>query len=241
MDSPKSSWPTILTTSTGQPTNDLTASSSQTLATLPKEGSAFEPPDPVDAGHDTQASATTTSKTARLGPSSSSAGRKRPVGPVMRLIQEGTRNRRQQQLQQQQLQQQQQQKFRSQASKSTTALNTTTTALVLRDGERDAHSDCTDVRLAQPPPPPPPPPPPEPVHKAAAAATTSAAKKKKIGTAAAATPAQNRAMAKKFHAKVKMEKEMRMDPKRRVKAWLKKVDVDWGLIPLDAEGLPVYR
>jgi hypothetical protein len=239
MDSPKSSWPTILTTSTGQPTNDLTASSSQTLATLPKEGSAFEPPDPVDAGHDTQASATTTSKTARLGPSSSSAGRKRPVGPVMRLIQEGTRNRRQQQLQQQQLQQQQQQKFRSQASKSTTALNTTTTALVLRDGERDAHSDCTDVRLAQPPPPPPPPP--EPVHKAAAAATTSAAKKKKIGTAAAATPAQNRAMAKKFHAKVKMEKEMRMDPKRRVKAWLKKVDVDWGLIPLDAEGLPVYR
>ena len=48
------------------------------------------------------------------------------------------------------------------------------------------------------------------------------------------------ALAKKLHAKVKSEKELKMDPKRRVKAWLKDVEVDMELIPLDGQGLPVY-
>lgn len=48
------------------------------------------------------------------------------------------------------------------------------------------------------------------------------------------------AYAKKLHAKVKSEKEMRVDPKRRVRVWLKGVEVGVEVV-LDAEGLPVYR
>jgi hypothetical protein len=48
------------------------------------------------------------------------------------------------------------------------------------------------------------------------------------------------ALAKKLHAKVRAEKELKMDPKRRVKTWLKGVEVDLTPIPLDILGLPIY-
>jgi len=51
----------------------------------------------------------------------------------------------------------------------------------------------------------------------------------------------NSSLAKKLHAKVKSEKELKMDPKKRVKTWLKGVEVDWTPIPLDAQGFPIYR
>ncbi|KAL2266432.1 hypothetical protein VTJ83DRAFT_5784 [Remersonia thermophila] len=217
-DCPKSSYPTILTTSTGQPTEGLSASSRQTLVTLPKEGSELSSPSVPEPGHDAKAAVTTAKPTKGLPGSRPrpSASRKRPIGPVARLLQEGTRSRRQQPLVQR--------KPRPDAAKSTIAVNTT--ALVLRDGG-DANAENRDA-LALPPPPPP--------HKAAAAAA-----KRKSAAAAAAAASQQRAMAKKLHSKVRSEKEMKVDHKRRVKAWLKKVDVDLGPIPLDGDGLPVYR
>lgn len=48
------------------------------------------------------------------------------------------------------------------------------------------------------------------------------------------------ALAKKLHARVRAEKELRVDPKRRVKNWLKGVELDLEPIPLDAEGFPLY-
>jgi len=49
------------------------------------------------------------------------------------------------------------------------------------------------------------------------------------------------ALAKKLHARVRAEKELRVDPKRRVKNWLKGVELDLEPIPLDVEGFPIYR
>ncbi|KAK4127759.1 hypothetical protein N657DRAFT_678318 [Parathielavia appendiculata] len=49
------------------------------------------------------------------------------------------------------------------------------------------------------------------------------------------------ALAKKLHAKVKSEKKLKANPKRRVKTWLKGVEVDLAPIPLDIQGLPIYR
>jgi hypothetical protein len=49
------------------------------------------------------------------------------------------------------------------------------------------------------------------------------------------------AFARKLHAKVKSEKELKVDPKKRVRTWLKGVEVDLAPMPLDAHGFPIYR
>jgi hypothetical protein len=51
---------------------------------------------------------------------------------------------------------------------------------------------------------------------------------------------RTKAFARKLHAKVKSEKELKVDPKRRVKAWLRDVELDMTPIPLDVEGFPIY-
>ncbi|KAK4103988.1 hypothetical protein N658DRAFT_484059 [Parathielavia hyrcaniae] len=50
------------------------------------------------------------------------------------------------------------------------------------------------------------------------------------------------ALAKWLHAKVRLEKKLKPDPKKRVRAWLKGVEeVDLAPVSLDIEGLPIYQ
>jgi hypothetical protein len=113
---------------------------------------------------------------------------KRPVGPVMRLFQEG-RSRKS--------------KAKTQATKSTA--NDTTTFLKGAAGANTRQEINASQNLVQP-----------------ANRTTSA-------------------LAKKLHARIKSEKELKVDPKKRVKTWLKGVELDLAPIPLDAQGFPIYR
>lgn len=178
--SPKCSWPTILTASTGQPTEDLSASSSRTLVTLPRE---------VDQPDATGTALVPFMATGK--PPLSRGNNKRPVGPVMRLLQEG-RSRRN--------------KAKMEVTKST-ANTTATTPGTSGAGKPQQHPGQHD-------------------------------------DAGAVVVAKNRptsALAKKLHARVKSEKELKVDPKRRVRAWLKGVEVDLAPIPLDTQGFPIYR
>ncbi|KAL2179079.1 uncharacterized protein P884DRAFT_328318 [Thermothelomyces heterothallicus CBS 202.75] len=193
--SPKSSLRTILTTSTGRPTEDLSASTSRTLVTLPKEveDSSHSGTAPVAKGTETKKNPSgTKSKEARRASSTRS--------PVLRLLQEGRSRKK---------------RARAEAARS----GADNTAGM---GMPDA-ADVTGKRKQ---------------HARAARAGDG-------GTGSgAATVAGNRtasAFAKKLHAKVKSEKELKVDPKKRVRTWLKGVEVDWVPIPLDAQGFPVYR
>jgi hypothetical protein len=60
--------------------------------------------------------------------------------------------------------------------------------------------------------------------------------------AAGTSPSPSAAAGKKLHNKVKNEKEMRIDTKKRVKNWLKDVEPETlSSASLDEQGLPVYR
>ncbi|KAL2127840.1 hypothetical protein VTI74DRAFT_10090 [Chaetomium olivicolor] len=188
--SPKSSWPTIITTSTGRPTENLSASSNRTLTTLPKELGDNHP-----FGLTSTGLAPLTATTQPFTPCgiNNDDKKKRPVGPVMRLLQEG-RSRKN--------------KAKTEVTKSTvsnTAFNPgkITPAPQLRPGQHDSGgaASLTKTRL---------------------------------------TAAQMK-HAKKLNAKVKSEKDLRVDKNRRVKTWLKGVEVDTTPIPLDDDGLPIYR
>ncbi|KAL2167219.1 hypothetical protein VTG60DRAFT_1595 [Thermothelomyces hinnuleus] len=191
--SPKSSLRTIVTTSTGHPTEDLSASTSRTLVTLPKEVE--------DSSHSGTALVPLAAET-KKNPSGTKSNEARRASstrsPVLRLLQEG-RSRKN--------------RARAEAARST-ANNTA--------GMPDA-ADVTGKRKQ---------------HPRAAHAGNG-------GTGSgAATVAGNRtssAFAKKLNAKVKSEKELKVDPKKRVRTWLKGVEVDWAPIPLDAQGFPIYR
>ncbi|KAL2019645.1 hypothetical protein VTK56DRAFT_9460 [Thermocarpiscus australiensis] len=185
--SPKSSWPTIITTSTGQPTENITASSSRTLTTLPKE---------VDDSNQAAGSAlvpvvTTAKPSHSRGHNHNNVSRnKRPVGPVMRLLQEG-RSRKS--------------KAKSEATKS----KLTTAHVQGLGGKNDGgiNNNYNEDRS---------------------------------GDGVILTKTRT-AYSRKLHAKVKSEKELKVDPKRRVKVWLKGLEVDTAPVALDAQGLPVYR
>jgi hypothetical protein len=149
------------------------------------------------------------------------ATNKRPVGPVMRLLQEG-RSRRNKAT------------VITQAAKSTTAANTTGTApgevplgggVADKPQQQQQHAEQGDA--------------------AAAAAAVSTGKGDNDGNNKAGIfLVKNRtssALAKKLHARVKSEKELKVDPKKRVKAWLRGVELDLAPIPLDGQGFPIYR
>ncbi len=191
--SPKSSWPTIITTSTGYPTDGLSASSSRTLAALPEElDDGYDDNNyPLDATGTTLVPFAVTTRPIQSRSKydgTKGSSRRRPVGPVMRLIQE-TRSRKS--------------RAKTEATRSSTA-NIAAAPQQEAEGQYGADND----------------------EDGAIVVTKNRA---------------TSALAKKLHAKVKSEKELKMDPKRRVKTWLKDVEVDMELIPLDAQGLPMYR
>ncbi|KAK3299356.1 uncharacterized protein B0H64DRAFT_318471 [Chaetomium fimeti] len=179
--SPKSSWPTIITTSTGNPTEDMSASSGRTLVTLPREVedgnqvvTTLAPlPETTNASHTTNNNAIKRNNT------------KRPVGPVMRLLQE-SRSRKN--------------RAKTEATKFTLNNTPVTTDSPQQGGNHTGNGSAPAV-------------------------------KNKMALA----------LAKKLHARVKSEKELRVDPKKRVKTWLKGVELDLEPIPLDVEGFPIYR
>jgi hypothetical protein len=113
---------------------------------------------------------------------------KRPVGPVMRLFQEGRSHK---------------SKAKTQATKSTA--NDTTTFTKGAAGVNAGQVNSANGYLAQP-----------------------------------KNPMTSN-LAKKLHARIKSEKELKVDPKKRVKTWLKGVELDLAPIPLDAQGFPIYR
>ncbi|KAK4157611.1 hypothetical protein C8A00DRAFT_29455 [Chaetomidium leptoderma] len=186
--SPKSSWPTIVTTSTGEPTDDLSPSSSRTLVTLQKELDDSNQPSTTSTALVPLPILRGNTKDVKRASNNS----KRPVGPVMRLIQEG-RSRKS--------------KAKTVTTKSRGA-NNTVASLAKGSGTK--------------------PPSPQPPGQA-------------TGTVNLTKNRAGLALAKKLHARVKSEKELKVDPKRRVKVWLKGVEVDLTPIPLDVEGLPIYR
>lgn len=208
--SPKSSWPTIITTSTGYPTDDLSASSSRTLTTLAKELDDSSPLGDPSTALIPFAAATTTHAIPSRGKSngttkriSSTSNSKRQVGPVLRLLQES----------------------RSRKGRAKTEMTRSTANIA-------SAAATTTAAAVQPG---------DPVRGAAAAATSAGAENN--GNGGRALPATSRAasaFAKKLHAKVKSEKELKVDPKRRVRTWLKDVEVDWEPIPLDGQGFPIY-
>lgn len=191
--SPKSSWPTIVTTSTGYPTDDLSASSSRTLNTLPKElgdsqllsdpSAALVPFTPTTLTIPSRGKSNGTAK--RTNTSNS----KRQVGPVLRLLQE-SRSRKG--------------RAKTEMTKSTANVTSAATAPHQQDDPGATENNGNNGR-------------------------TLLAKSRATS-----------AFAKKLHAKVKSEKELKVDPKRRVRAWLKDVEVDWDPIPLDGQGFPIY-
>ncbi|KAL2257129.1 hypothetical protein VTK26DRAFT_627 [Humicola hyalothermophila] len=216
--SPKSSWPTIITTSTGYPTEAITTSSNQTLTTIPKEvadgssgpagaNSALVPLAPTSKTPRYRGAAAIASMTTVTKP-------RRPVGPVMRLIQEG-RSR---------------QKAKSAAAKSNNKS--------AQPQHHHHHQQQQQQQRHQ-----------HPVIIAgggqAQRATVGRGNDNNNGRGSGVvTGTKMKARAayvRKLHAKVKAEKELRADPKRRVRVWLRGVEMDGVVAPLDAEGLPVYR
>jgi hypothetical protein len=199
--SPKGSWPTIATTSTGQPTESF-ASSYRTQSTLPRElvdgGQLYA----TDVAFDPLAVAAATSP--RGGRSKvSHNGKRRPVGPVMRLFQEGLGRK-------------------TRAKPDLTKFLANRSVVQLGNG-----FDQTQQFWEQKP------------------AWDSINREEITGSTwnVGVLPTTSRKMstlAKKLHARVRSEKDLRPDPKRRVKAWLKRVELNTTPIPLDAEGLPVY-
>ncbi|KAK4251026.1 hypothetical protein C7999DRAFT_37916 [Corynascus novoguineensis] len=191
--SPKSSLPTILTTSTGHPTEGLSASTSRTLVTLPKEVK--------DASSQPEMALIPFSGTRNL--SGTKGGTKRTnsgKSPVLRLLflQEG-RSRKSR-------------PGRADSVDPKSAAGNNITAVVVPDKEQQ--------------------------HGGGGARPGNG------GSGAVTVARSNRtssAFAKKLHAKVKSEKELRMDPKKRVRTWLKGVELDWAPIPLDIQGFPIYQ
>ncbi|GAB1314209.1 hypothetical protein MFIFM68171_04419 [Madurella fahalii] len=190
--SPKSSWPTIITTSTGQPT-ELSTSSTRTLTTLEKE---------VDDGSKQQTSSALVPLviTAKSPPARGTRS-KRPVGPVMRLLQEG-RSR----------------KAKSEVNKSTAVI-----PAVAAGASNPALKANGKAK-----------------GKAKLQGQDDTAVNENNNNNVALTKARV-ANAKRLHSKVKSEKELKVDPKRRVRGWLKGLEVDRTPIPLDEAGFPIYR
>ncbi|EAQ90546.1 predicted protein [Chaetomium globosum CBS 148.51] len=182
--SPKNSWPTILTASTGHPTEDMSASSGRTLVTLPRE---------VEDGNQFETTLAPLYQATNVpGTRNNDIKRntnKRPVGPVMRLLQE-SRSRKN--------------RAKTEATKSTANNNIPWTTEMNGDQPQQGgdHNNSGSMPVV----------------------------KNKMTVA----------LAKKLHARVRAEKELRVDPKRRVKNWLKGVELDLEPIPLDAEGFPLY-
>ncbi|KAH6845529.1 hypothetical protein B0I37DRAFT_310909 [Chaetomium sp. MPI-CAGE-AT-0009] len=183
--SPKSSWPTIITASTGHPTEDMSASSGRTLVTLPRE---------VEDGNQVVTTLAPLADTANASRAKNNGTKrnnsKRPVGPVMRLLQESRSHKT---------------RARTEATKST--LNNNTPGTTVQDGEKPQQGGNYTNN----------------------------------GGVAVVKNKMTLALAKKLHARVKSEKELRVDPKKRVKTWLKRVEIDLEPIPLDVEGFPIYR
>ncbi|KAL2143263.1 hypothetical protein VTI28DRAFT_10635 [Corynascus sepedonium] len=190
--SPKSSLPTILTTSTGHPTEGLSASTSRTLVTLPKEVK--------DASSQPEMALVPISQTRNL--SGTKGGTKRTnsgKSPVLRLLflQEG-RSR----------------KSRPGGADSVdpeSAAGNNIMAMVMPGKEQHGGGGAC------------------PGNGGSGAVTVSRSNR------------TSSAFAKKLHAKIKSEKELRMDPKKRVRTWLKGVELDWAPIPLDVQGFPIYQ
>ncbi|KAK3308776.1 uncharacterized protein B0T15DRAFT_118318 [Chaetomium strumarium] len=198
--SPKSSWPTIATTSTGQPTEFLSASSSRTMTTLLRE---------TDSNNMIGTTSTTLVPVAvatqpglhRGNVKSKGSSGKRPVGPVMRLLQEA-RSR------------------KSKTNSDAVQSSVDDTAQLLKTNDLD---DGRPQKLSW--------------------EGRNGRDSTNYGGDGDAIPGNKRtkAFARKLHAKVKSEKELKVDPKRRVKAWLKDVELDMTPIRLDAQGFPIYR
>ncbi|KAK3898750.1 hypothetical protein C8A05DRAFT_47019 [Staphylotrichum tortipilum] len=182
--SPKSSWPTIITTSTGQPTADLSASSNRTLTSLAKE--LCDGDDDNDADHPWDSIAytttprgladaipfpTTTPAPATAPTTNPKPKKKKPISPVMRLLQESV------------------------AARSSRKTKTDAAPPQLHSHQQQHQ--------------------PQDQHQQDPTATQHSQGNDKAMSA----------LARKLHARVKAEKELKVDPKRRVKAWLKGVEV----------------
>jgi hypothetical protein len=166
----------------------MSASSGRTLVTLPRE---------MEDGNQLETALVPLDQTTDSSrPKSNDIKRtnsKRPVGPVMRLLQE-SRSRKN--------------RAKMEVTKST-ANNNTIGATEIHSDQPQQWEDHNDNNVAVPVP----------------------VVKNKMTLA----------LAKKLHARVRAEKELRVDPKRRVKNWLKGVELDLEPIPLDVEGFPIYR
>ena len=218
--SPKSSWPTIITTSTGHPTEPISTSSIQTLTTLPKElddrqatamSSALVPSAPISKPPHARGVTVINSSTAN-----NNNKPRRPVGPVMRLIQEG-RSR---------------QKAKSEEAKSKSAAAKTNSKPSLQQQQQQQQYIYPHLMEGGT------------AHTGTGTGISGGGGGGSSGSGnnggGVVMTKARMAYAKKLHAKVKSEKEMRVDPKRRVRVWLKGVEVGVEVV-LDAEGLPVYR
>ncbi|KAK3988585.1 hypothetical protein QBC44DRAFT_370833 [Cladorrhinum sp. PSN332] len=203
--SPKSSYPTIITTSTGRPTEKYPTSSPRASAFLVREDlpilTITADPDRIPPLQQLVVPQTTSSK--QLHP-------RRPIGPVMWLLQEGARSRK---------------------SKSSAAATTNTKLLPIHDPQQQQ------------------PPPPHLTHDPHLTAQQHPDQQQSQPhsqptpqTIAQITKTWT-AYAKKLDKKIKSEKVIRMDPRKRIKAWLKQVEVDYDAIPipLDEDGFPIYR
>jgi hypothetical protein len=134
---------------------------------------------------------------------------KRPVGPVLRLIQE-SRSRR----------------SKSEVDKSTVAVTAFTAAAGTTALSNDDRAKGKNKQQGQGD---------GAVHDGHDHSSNGYNTHSNLPTKARA------AYAKKLHAKVKSEKELKADPKRRVRTWLKGVELDTAPLPLDEWGFPIYR
>ncbi|KAK4239671.1 hypothetical protein C8A03DRAFT_13964 [Achaetomium macrosporum] len=197
--SPKSSWPTIVTTSTGQPTEFLSASSSRTLTTLREETDDNDIPGTTSTALVPMAIATQLTLP-RGNIKSNRSSPKRTVGPVMRLLQEG--------------------RSRKSKRKSETVQSSANDTSAVK--ARNASGGKPQKLPGQ------------------GQEGTNRTNDGASGEPIPGNSRTNSAFARKLHAKVKSEKELKVDPKRRVKAWLKYVEIDMTPIPLDIYGFPIY-
>ncbi|KAK4169121.1 hypothetical protein QBC43DRAFT_356707 [Cladorrhinum sp. PSN259] len=208
--SPKTSYPTIITTSTGRPTERYPTSSPRASDFLVKEDLPIltitagpEPSSSLPAPPTFQSLVVPQQTRLPIHP-------KRPVGPVMWLLQEGARSRK--------------------SNKSGSA-NITTTKLFSPDSFTLPIGGHDDDPL-------------NPGHPPVQAPPGQQQQQPTPQQIAQITKTRT-AYAKKLDKKIKSEKVTRMDPRKRIKTWLKQVSAQTNpqniLIPLDEDGFPVYR
>ncbi|KAK3373601.1 hypothetical protein B0T24DRAFT_679013 [Lasiosphaeria ovina] len=222
-ESPTNSWPTIITTSTGMPTDvdDSNSSAARTtstkLAAEESSGHALRSPRPMITGPAAIMAkivlASPPSKKPKRPPSSSRGSR--PAAPAARrpmLLSLASLPLQGKNAQQQQHQQQQQKRTGQSLSKPPIANHKSPKPKSMADSM--AKSMAKSKKSAA---------------VTATATTTAATKNNSKRTKAAQTAkahADAIAQAKRLHNKLKSEKELKIDTKKRVRGWLKDVPLE---------------